>query len=195
MSNDEADESTEDGLICKRKRGVTTEPPPARAALPDFVENPPSASTPFESAADVLASNASAAEVAPEQLADTQASSQAPTEHPASPPRLVAPLAIQPCEGGGEHQPSAPPSAPNLPAPLQEALRSFTVRLSAMVDKCLPKIVGEGLKDSLDKFELDNRVHQEVASTARAEAEKVKCDMMMQGLEFSRVEHALNEEL
>jgi len=64
-----------------------------------------------------------------------------------------------------------------------------------MVDECLPQIVGEGLKDSLDKFELDNRIHQEVASTARAEAEKVKCDMMMQGLEFSRVEKALNEEL
>jgi len=64
-----------------------------------------------------------------------------------------------------------------------------------MVDESLPQIVSEGLKDSLDKFELDNRIHQEVASTARAEAEKVKCDMMMQGLEFSRVENALNDEL
>jgi len=69
------------------------------------------------------------------------------------------------------------------------------MRLNAIVDECLPQIVGEGLKDSLDKFELDNRVHQEVASTARAEAEKVKFDMMMQGLEFSWVENALNEEL
>ena len=74
-------------------------------------------------------------------------------------------------------------------------MKSFTVRLNAMVDGCLPQNVGEGLKDSLDKFELDNRVHQEVASTARVEAEKVKCDMMMQGLEFSRVENALNKEL
>jgi len=64
-----------------------------------------------------------------------------------------------------------------------------------MVDECLPQIVGEGLKDTLDKSELDNRVHQEVASTARAEAEKIKCDMMMQGWEFSRLENALNEEL
>jgi len=64
-----------------------------------------------------------------------------------------------------------------------------------MVDECLPQIVGEGLKDTLDKSELDNCVHQEVASTARAKAEKIKCDMMMQGLEFSRVENALNEEL
>jgi len=66
VSDDEVDESTEDGLICKRKRGVTTEPPAAEAGLPDYVENPPSASTPFESAGDVLASNTSAAEAVPE---------------------------------------------------------------------------------------------------------------------------------
>jgi len=64
-----------------------------------------------------------------------------------------------------------------------------------MADKCLPQIVGERLTGSLDKLELDCHIHQEVASTARAEAEKVKCDMMMQGLGFSRVEKALNEEL
>ncbi|XP_068475467.1 uncharacterized protein [Phaseolus vulgaris] len=64
-----------------------------------------------------------------------------------------------------------------------------------MADECLPQIVTEGLKGSLEKLELDCRIHHEVESTARAEAEKVKCDMMMQGLEFSRVENALNEEL
>jgi len=64
-----------------------------------------------------------------------------------------------------------------------------------MVVDCLPQIVGEGLRDSLEKFELDNRIHQEVASTAKAEAEKIKCDMLMQGLEFSRVENALKDEL
>ena len=75
-----------------------------------------------------------------------------------------------------------PPPTPGLPIPLQEALKSFTARLHAMVDESLPQIVGEGLKDTLDKFELDNCVHQEVASTTRIEAEKVKCDMTMQGL-------------
>ena len=173
-------------MIRKRKRGAATEPPAVEGALPDYVENPPSASTPFESAGDVLASNASAAKVAPKQLADTQASSQAATKLPSSPPRLKAPLAIQPCEGGGENQPSLPPSTPALPAPLQEALKFSTVRLNAMVDECLPQIVSEGLKDFLDKFALDNRIRQEEASTTRAEAEKVKCDMMMQGLHFSR---------
>ena len=69
------------------------------------------------------------------------------------------------------------------------------MHLHAMANECLPQIVAEGLKGSLEKLELDCRIHQEMASTARAEAEKVKCDMMMQGLEFSRVENALNEEL
>ena len=64
-----------------------------------------------------------------------------------------------------------------------------------MVDDCLPQIVVEGLKDSLEKFELNNRINQEVASTAKAKAEKTKCDMMMQGLELSRVENALKDEL
>jgi len=69
------------------------------------------------------------------------------------------------------------------------------MRLSAMVDNCLPQIVDEGLKDSLEKFELDNRINQEVASTAKAKPKKTKCDMMMQGLEFSRVENALKDGL
>ena len=59
----------------------------------------------------------------------------------------------------------------------------------------LPQVVGEALKDSLSKFEIDNRIHQEEASTAKAEAGKLKCDMLMQWLEFSRVENALNDEL
>jgi len=64
-----------------------------------------------------------------------------------------------------------------------------------MVDECLPQIVGEGLKDFLEKFELDNWVNQEVASTVKVAVEKTKCDMLMQGLEFSRVENALKDEL
>ncbi|XP_068476568.1 uncharacterized protein [Phaseolus vulgaris] len=64
-----------------------------------------------------------------------------------------------------------------------------------MVDDCLPQIVGEGLRDSLEKFELDNRINQEVASTAKAATEKTKCDMLMQGLEFLRVENDLKDEL
>jgi len=118
VSDEEADESIEDGLVCKRKRRVVILPPATKSAAPDYVENPPSASTPFESAGDVLSLNASVAEAVPDQLADTQASSRAAEELPASPPRLETPLAIQPCEDGGEHQPSAPPTTPSLAAPL-----------------------------------------------------------------------------
>jgi len=75
VSDEEEDESTEDGLICKRKRVAVTEPPAIESAAPNFIENHPSASTPFESAGVVLVSNASVAEAAPEELADTQASS------------------------------------------------------------------------------------------------------------------------
>jgi len=91
VSDEETDEATEDGLICKRKRVAVTEPPAIESAAPNFIENPPSASTPFESGGDVLVSNASVAEAALEQLADTQASSQAAENLPASTPRLEAP--------------------------------------------------------------------------------------------------------
>jgi len=195
VSDEEADENTKDGLVCKRKRGAVAEPPAAEATTPDYAGNPPSASTPFEFAGDVLPSNTLAAGATQEQLADTQASPQPAAELLASPLCLETPLAIQSCEGGGENQPSPPPPTPALPAPLQETLKSFTARLNAMVVENLPQVIDEDLKDSLSKFEIDNRIHQEEVSTARAEADKVKCDMMMQGLEFSRVENALNDEL
>jgi len=91
VSDEETNETTEDGLICKRKRMAVAEPPALESAAPDFVENPPSASTPFESAGETPLSNASVAEVAPEQLADTQASIQATEDLPTSPPRLETP--------------------------------------------------------------------------------------------------------
>jgi len=41
VSDEEVDESTEDGLVCKRKRKAVIEPPAIESATPDFVENPP----------------------------------------------------------------------------------------------------------------------------------------------------------
>ena len=195
VSDEQTDEATEDGLICKRKRVAVAEPPSIESAAQNFIENPPNASTPFEYAGEVPLSNASVAEVAPEQLADTQASIQIAEELPNSLPRLEAPPVIQPCEGGGEHQPPPPPSTPGLPSSLQEALKSFNTRLHAMADECLPHIVAEGLKGHLEKLELDYCIHQEVASTAKAEDGKIKCDMLLQGIEFSRVENAFKDEL
>jgi len=195
VSDEEMDESTEDGLVCKRKRRVVVEPPAVENATPNFIEHPPNASTPFESAGDVLVSNASVAEAAPEQLADTQISSQVAEKLLTSPPRLETSLAIQTCEGGGEHQPPPPPSTPGLPTSLQEALKNFNARQRAMADENLPHIVAEGLKDHLEKVELDCRIYKEAANTAKVETDKVKCDMLLQGIEFSRVENALKDEL
>jgi len=39
--DEEVDESTEDRLICKRKRVAVTEPPAVESADPNFIENPP----------------------------------------------------------------------------------------------------------------------------------------------------------
>lgn len=39
VSDEEADESTEDGLVYKRKRRAVIEPPPAEGATPDYVNN------------------------------------------------------------------------------------------------------------------------------------------------------------
>ena len=41
VSDDGENESTEDGLVCKRNRATTTEPPTIENAGPDYVENPP----------------------------------------------------------------------------------------------------------------------------------------------------------
>ncbi|XP_068461707.1 MICOS complex subunit MIC60-like [Phaseolus vulgaris] len=168
VSDEEEDESTEDGLICKRKRVTVAESPAAEAVG-----------------------------ATQEQLADTQASPQPTAELPASPPHHEAPLAIQSCEGGGKNQVTTPPPTPALPAPLEEALKAYAVHLSIItaesVEKRLSKMVGEALKDSLSKYELDNRIQREEASTARAQVHKLKCDMMMKGLELSR--NALKDEL
>jgi len=53
VSDEEADESTEDGLIYKRRRVAVSEPQAIESVVPNFIEDPPSASTPFESAGGV----------------------------------------------------------------------------------------------------------------------------------------------
>jgi len=49
VSDEEDDENTEDGLICKRNRATVVELPAIESTGPDYAENPPSVSTPFES--------------------------------------------------------------------------------------------------------------------------------------------------
>ena len=48
--------------------------------------------------------------------------------------------------------------------------------------------ISEALRDSLSQYEFE-------ASTAKAQVQKLKCDITMRGLEFSRIENALRDEL
>ena len=47
----------------------------------------------------------------------------------------------------------------------------------------------------MSQYEFDIRAQQEEASTSRAQVQKLKCDITMKGLEFSRLENALRDEL
>ncbi|XP_068474922.1 uncharacterized protein [Phaseolus vulgaris] len=119
---DEDDEATEDDLVTKRKRVAPSSPPalptptppsppaptppvqatPLAVALPavegnepNFMENPPSASTPFVSAGEGPPSTASIAEAAPGGDEGAHNSPILITESPTSPPRQEAPLLNQ----------------------------------------------------------------------------------------------------
>jgi len=108
------------------------------------------------------------------------------------PPCPDAPLAVQSPEGGGENQPLTPLPIPALPTPVEEVLKAHAAHLSAITTECmekrLHKMMGEALRDSLSQYEFE-------ASTARAQVQKLKCDITMRGLEFSRLENALRDEL
>ena len=41
VSDEEEDESIEDGLVCKRKRATVAEPPVVGGTSPNYTENPP----------------------------------------------------------------------------------------------------------------------------------------------------------
>ena len=166
---DEDDEATEDGLVTKRKRVASSSPPalptptppsplaptpsvqaiPLAAALPEvegnepyFMENPPSASTPFVSAGEGPPSTASMAEAAPGGDEGAHNSHNSPiliTESPTSPPRQEAQLHPPIQEGGGESQhqaPSAPPptAAASLPPVVKEIWGPFTAKLKMMAE-------------------------------------------------------------
>ena len=192
VSDEDESESTEDGLVCKRNRATTTEPPTIESTSPNYVDNPPSASTPFESAGDALPSNTSAAGGAQEQVVGAQSSSQPAVESTDPTPCPDAPFDVQSHEGGGENQPSTPLPIPALPTPVEEALKAHASHLSSITTECvekrLHKMMGEALRDSLSQYEFE-------ASTARDQVQKLKCDITMRGLEFSRIENATRDEL
>jgi len=217
------DEATEDGLITKRKRVTTSTPPalptpttPSPPALlvqatplaaapiviesdsPNYVEDPPSASTPFVSAGEGPPSTTSIVGAALGEDEGVQASPMFITEVPASPPHLEAPLAIQAQEGGHQSQHQTPPvppaSALSLPDPFKETLGPFAPQLKTMAED-LPSLVSRAVKDSLKKLQEENSELKELNLMIRAEAEKLTCNLLMNEIKHSRLEDALDAEL
>ncbi|XP_068486665.1 uncharacterized protein [Phaseolus vulgaris] len=225
QEEEDDEETTEDGLVTKRTRvapssppAIQTPTPPSPPALlplvqatplavappvvessdPNFIENPPSASTPFVSAREGPPSTTSIAGAALGNDEGAQASPILITESPTSPPRQEAPLALQTQEGGGESKHQTPPTPPattsSLPTSFKEILGPFTARLKMMAED-LPSIVSKAVKDSLKKLQDENSALKEANLMTRAEAEKLTCNLLMAELEHSRLEDAMDAEL
>jgi len=164
----------------------------------NFIENPPSTSTPFVSTREGPSSTTSIAGATLGNDEGAQASPILITESPTSPPRQENPLALQTQEGGGESQHQTPPAPPattsSLPTSFKVILGPFTARLKMMAED-LPSIVSKAVKDSLKKLQEGNSALKESNLMIRAEAEKLSCNLMMVEIEHSRLEDAMDAEL
>ena len=109
-----------------------------------------------------------------------------------SPSRPDISLVVHTYEGGGENQPPTPLPIPSLPAPVEEVLKAHAAYLSAMTTECVEKrlyqMMGEALRDSLSQYESE-------AGVAKDQVQQLRRDLTMRGLEFSRLENALKDEL
>jgi len=184
QEEEEDDEVTEDGLVTKRTRVAPSSPPalptptqPVQATPlavappvvessdPNFIENPPSASTPFVSTGEGPPSTTSIAGAAPGGDEGGHNSPILITESPTSPPRQEAPLALQTQEGGGESQHQAPPAPPpattsSLPPSIEEIWGPFTTKMKMMAED-LPSIISKAVKDSNKKLQGENAALKE----------------------------------
>jgi len=226
QKDEEDDEATEDGLITKRTRVAPSSPPalptptppspsaptpPVQAtplavappvverSEPNFIENPPSASTPFVSAREGPPSTTSIAGAEPEGDEGGHKSPILITESPTSPPRQEAPLALQTQEGGGESQHQAPPAPPSattasLPSSIEEIWGPFTAKLKMMAED-LPSIITKAVKNSSKKLQDENATLKEANRLIRMEAEKLSCNLMVAEIDHSRLEDAMSAEL
>ncbi|XP_068473914.1 coiled-coil domain-containing protein SCD2-like [Phaseolus vulgaris] len=174
-------------------------PPVVEGSEPNFIENPPSASTPFVSAGEGPPSTTSILGAAP---GGDEGGHNLPiliTESPTSPPRQEAPLALQTQEGGGESQHQAPPAPPpattsNFPPSIEEIWGPFTAKLKMMAED-LPSIITKAVKNSSKKLQDENAVLKEANRLIRMEAEKLSCNLMMAEIDHSRLEDAMDAEL
>ncbi|XP_068502682.1 uncharacterized protein [Phaseolus vulgaris] len=213
--DEEDDEATEDGLITKRKRVAPSSPPstpappptllpaPAptspvqavplasappvvEAAEPNFMENSPSASTPYVSAGGGPPSNASTADAAPGGDEGAHNSPIIITESPTLPPRQEAPIQQPTQEGGGENQQQAPlvPPRANLSLEVKRVWEPFSAKLKMMAED-FPSIISKAVESSNKKLQDDISVLQEENRLIRIEAEKLSCNLMLAELEHS----------
>ncbi|XP_068503859.1 uncharacterized protein [Phaseolus vulgaris] len=174
-------------------------PPVVERSERNFIENPPSASTPFVSAGEGPPSTTSIAGAAQEGDEGGHNSPILIIESPTSPPRQKAPLVLQTQEGGGESQHQAPPAPPpaitaSLPSFVDEALKPFTANLKMMAED-LPLIVTKAVEESNKSLRDENSALQEANRLIRMEAEKLSCNLMVAEIDHSRLEDAMSAEL
>jgi len=167
--------------------------PVVEAAEPNFMENPPSASTPYVSARGGPPSNASTADAAPGGNEGAHNSPILITESPTSPPRQEAPIQQPTQEGGGENQQQAPPVLPktNLSLEVKRVWEPFSAKLKMMAED-FPSIISKAVESSCKKLQDDISVLQEENRTIRIEAEKLSCNLMLAEIDHSRVEDAMS---
>ncbi|XP_068492109.1 uncharacterized protein [Phaseolus vulgaris] len=178
---------------------LTAAPPAIESRNPNFMENPPSASTPFVSVGEGPPSTAS---IAGATLSENEGAHDSPiliTKSPTSPPRQEAQLALQTQEGGGESQHQTPPAAPpatnsSLPPSIEEFMGPFTAKLKMMAED-LPAIVSKAVKDAVKKLQEENSTLKESNLIAQAEVGKLSCHLTMAELEHSRLEDSMDAEL
>ena len=166
------------------------------ATEPNFMENPPSASTPFVYAGGGPPSTASIAEAAASGDEGAHNSPIVITESPSSPPRQEAPIHQPTQEGGGENQHQPPPALPraNLPLAVKGMWEPFSAKLKMMAED-LPSIISKVVESSSKKLQDDISVLQEENRLIRIEAEKLSCNLMLAEIDHSRVEDAMSTKL
>jgi len=160
--------------------------PVVEAVEPNFMENPPSASTPYVSAGGGPPSTASTAEAAPGGDEGAHNSPIIITESPSSPPRQEAPTHQPIQEGGGENQQQAPPAPPraNLSLVVKGTWEPFSAKLKMMAEG-LPSIISKAVESSSKKLQDDISALQEENRLIRIEAEKLSCNLMLAEIDHS----------
>ena len=172
-------------------------PPAVEAPEQNFMEDPPSASTPYVSAGGGPPSNASAVEAAPigDEVAHT--SPILITESPMSSPRPEVPAEEPAKEGGDENQQQAhlvPLQAANLPLEVTRMWEPLSAKLKTIAED-IPTIITRAVESSTRKLQDDLFTLKTENSTIRVEVEKLSANLTLAEIEHSRVEDAMSTEL